>query len=82
MGLTGRLVLGGLTGAIVATALKRPIVSGVALGIAGAAAGTYGGYYLRKGLVQGAGAPDLPVALSGDAAAIALTVRSLQRLLG
>lgn len=80
LGLIGRLTLGGLVGAIVATAFRRPIAGGVALGALGAAAGTYGGFYLRTGLTEGAGLPDLPVALSGDVAAITLAVRSLVRL--
>ena len=79
-GLTGRLVLGGLVGAIVATAFRRPIVGGVALGALGSAAGTYGGFYLRRGLTHGAGLADLPVAITGDAAAVALAIRSLRRL--
>ena len=78
--LFGRLALGSLVGAIVATAFRRPIVGGIAMGAAGAAAGTYGGFYLRKGLTEGTGLPDLPVALSGDAAAVTLAIRSLARL--
>ncbi len=78
--LFGRLTLGGLAGAIVATAFRRPIVGGIALGALGAAAGTYGGFYLRRGLTKGTGLPDLPVALSGDLAAVMLAVRSLNRL--
>ncbi len=79
--LVGRLTLGGVVGAIVATAFKRPLVGGIALGALGAAAGTYGGFYLRKGLTQGTGMKDLPVALAGDATAVTLAIRSLQRLL-
>ncbi len=78
--LAGRLILGGLVGAILATAFRRPLAGSIALGALGAAAGTYGGFYLRHGLTHGAGLADLPVALSGDATAIALAVRSLQRL--
>ena len=78
--LIGRVVLGGLIGAIVATAFKRPIAGGVGLGALGAVAGSYGEYYLRRGLVKGAGLADLPVAISGDAAAVALAIRSLRRL--
>ncbi len=78
--LFGRLTLGGLVGAIVATALRRPIAGGVAIGALGAAIGTYGGFSLRKGLTKGAGLADVPVALCGDVAAIALAVRSLNRL--
>lgn len=80
LGLVGRLTLGGLVGAVVATALRRPIIGGIAFGLLGAAAGTYGGFYARKGLTQGAGLHDLPVAITGDAAAVALAIRSLRRL--
>jgi uncharacterized membrane protein len=80
LGLVGRLTLGGLVGAVVATAFRRPIAGGVAMGAVGAAAGTYGGFYLRRGLTKGAGLNDLPVAITGDAAAVALAVRSLRRL--
>ena len=78
--LIGRLALGGLVGAIVATAFRRPVERGFAMGAMGALAGTYGGFYLRKGLTRGAGLPDMPVALSGDGAAVAMAVRSLLRL--
>lgn len=80
LGLTGRLIMGGLVGAIVATAYRRNITGGAALGAAGAAAGTYGGFYLRKSLTKSAGLNDLPVAVSGDAAAVALAVRAFRRL--
>lgn len=80
LGLIGRLSLGGLVGAIVATAYKRPLAGGIGLGALGAAAGTYGGFYLRKGLTKGAGLNDLPVAITGDAASVALAIRSLRRL--
>lgn len=78
--LIGRLALGGLVGAIVATAFRRPVAGGIALGALGAAAGAFGGFYTRRGLTQGAGLADLPVAITGDAAAVALAVRSLRRL--
>ena len=78
--LIGRVVLGGLVGAIVATAFKRPVAGGVAMGVVGAVAGSYGGYSLRKGLTKGAGLPDMAVALSGDLGAVVMAVRSLGRL--
>ncbi len=78
--LIGRLALGGLVGAIVATAFRRPVERGIAMGAVGALAGTYGGFWLRKGLTTGAGLPDLPVALSGDVASVVMAVRSMQRL--
>ena len=80
IGLIGRLTLGGLVGAIVATAFRRPIANGIGAGVVGAAVGTYGGFYLRRGLTVGSGVPDLPVALSGDLTAVLLAARSLARL--
>lgn len=78
--LVGRLTLGGLVGAIVATAFRRPVAGGIAMGVVGAAIGTFGGFYLRRSLTRGSGLPDMPVAISGDATAVALAVRSLLRL--
>jgi uncharacterized membrane protein len=78
--LAGRLALGGLLGAIVATAFRRPVAGGIAMGAIGAAAGAYGGFYARRGLTRCAGLEDLPVALTGDAAAAALAVGALRRL--
>ena len=78
--LVGRIMLGGMVGAVVASAFRRPLAGGIAMGAVGAVAGTYGGFYLRRGLTHGAGMADLPVAITGDAAAVALAVRSLRRL--
>lgn len=78
--LMGRIVFGGLVGAILATAFRRPLLGGIGLGALGAVAGSYGGFYARRGLTTGAGLPDMPVALSGDVAAVMLAVRSLARL--
>jgi len=78
--LIGRLVFGGLVGAILATAFRRPVLGGIGLGALGAVAGSYGGFYARRGLTTGAGLPDMPVALSGDVTAVMLAVRSLTRL--
>lgn len=80
VGLLGRLVCGGLVGAILATASKRPLAAGIAMGAVGALAGTFGGFALRRSLTKGSGLPDLPVALAGDAAAVALAVAALRRL--
>lgn len=82
LGLFGRCLMGGLAGAVVAKALKRPVASGALMAVAGAVFGSFAGYGVRTGLVKGVGLPDLPVALSGDAAAVALAVRSLQRMTG
>jgi uncharacterized membrane protein len=78
--LFGRLALGATVGAILATAFRRKLAGGIAMGAVGALAGSYGGYYLRRGLTKGTGWPDLPVALSGDAASVTLAACALQKL--
>ena len=78
--LIARLVIGSFVGAILSTAFRRRVAGGIAMGAAGALAGSYGGFYLRRGLTRCAGLPDLPVALTGDAGAVALAVGSLAKL--
>ncbi len=65
-GLIARIVLGALTGACVATAGGEGIVLSAVLGIAGALAGTFGGYQVRTRLVKALGTPDFVVALLED----------------
>jgi uncharacterized membrane protein len=69
-GLIARGVMGGFTGACVAAAGAQGIVIGALLGIAGAMAGTFGGYHARKGLVKATGAPDFVIAVVEDLVAI------------
>ena len=78
--LLGRLVCGGLVGAVVTTAYRRPLLDGIVFGALGAAAGAYGGFYVRRGLTRNAGWPDFPVGILGDILALVLAVRSLNRL--
>ena len=75
----GRVILSGLAGAVIATALRRPVARGVALGVLGAAVGTYGGFYARTGIAKTTH-NDLLVALTEDALAIALAVGSVSQL--
>ncbi len=75
----GRVILSGLAGAVVATALRRPVAGGIALGVLGAVAGTYGGFYARTGLAKAAGR-DWPVALAEDGLAMGLAVGAVRRL--
>ena len=65
-GLIARIVLGGLSGACIASVGGEGIVLGVALGIVGAVAGTYGGYQARTRLVKALGTPDFVIALLED----------------
>jgi uncharacterized membrane protein len=72
--LTGRMLFGMLAGLAIGTEGKgvAPRVAGGLAGMAGAIAGAYGGYATRMFLTRGIGLPDLPGALAGDAAAIAI----------
>lgn len=70
-GLIGRSLLGGLSGAAVATAGGQAMVLGAALGAAGGIAGAFAGYEVRRRLVRALAVPDLAVALLEDAVAIA-----------
>jgi uncharacterized membrane protein len=65
-GLIARILLGGLSGACVASAGGQGMVLGAVLGIFGALAGTYGGYQVRARLVKALGTPDFVIALLED----------------
>jgi uncharacterized membrane protein len=71
LGLIGRSVLGGLSGAAVATSGAQSIAVGAVLGVVGAIAGAFAGYEVRKRLVRALKVPDFIVALFEDAVAIA-----------
>jgi len=65
-GLIARIVMGGFTGACVATAGGQGLPLGAILGIAGALAGTFGGYQVRTRLVKALGTPDYVIAVLED----------------
>ncbi len=71
VGLIGRGVLGGLSGASVAASGAQSIALGAVLGVAGAIAGAFAGYEVRTCLVRALKVPDLVIALLEDAVAIA-----------
>ena len=68
-GFLGRIVTGALCGAALATSGSM-IWGGLIAGIAGAVAGTLGGYEFRMRLVRATGGKDLPIALLEDVIAI------------
>jgi uncharacterized membrane protein len=70
LGLIGRSVLGGLSGAAVAASGAQSIVPGAVLGVAGAIAGAFAGYQVRKRLVRALKVPDFVIAVFEDAVAI------------
>ena len=70
LGLIGRSVLGGLSGAGVAAAGAQSIAPGLILGAAGGIAGAYAGYEGRTRSVRALKVPDFVIALLEDAVAI------------
>jgi uncharacterized membrane protein len=68
-GFIARIVTGGLSGAALGASGGSWIV-GLAAGVIGAIAGTFGGYEFRSRLVKATGGKDLPIALLEDLIAI------------
>jgi uncharacterized membrane protein len=69
-GFSARILFGALCAMILACISGSPIYLGAILGIIGAVAGTYGGWFARTRLVAALHCPDLPIALLEDAIAI------------
>lgn len=70
LGLIGRTVLGGLSGAVLAASGAQSIAIGAVLGVTGAVAGAFSGYEVRKRLVRSLRVPDFVIALLEDTIAI------------
>ena len=75
--LIGRIVFGGLVGALCATGLHGQVIEGVILGSVSAIAGAFVGYHVRHALVKGQGWPDMAVALVEDFLVIGLSVLAM-----
>jgi uncharacterized membrane protein len=75
--LFARLVFGGLVGAIAATGVSGPAFEGIFLGALGALLGAFGGYLVRKYLVQWSGRPDWNLAVIEDASAVVIAIFAL-----
>jgi uncharacterized membrane protein len=71
VGLSARILMGGLTGACVAAGGGQSALLGALLGALGGVVGCFGGYQARTRLVKALGTPDLPVALLEDLLAVA-----------
>jgi len=70
-GLIARIVLGALSGAAIYVAgAQQSWLLGCFVGVAGAMAGTYGGYQVRTRLVKTLRSPDYVIAVLEDLAAI------------
>jgi uncharacterized membrane protein len=70
--LAARLLTGGLCGACLCVAAHQALGLGAAMGAIGALAGAFGGYQVRKRLVNGWKIKDTFVALAEDVVAIGL----------
>src|ERR1700733_10519357 len=70
--LIARIVLGGLSGACLYAAASQGLVMGAVLGVIGALIGTYGGYHVRKALVNGLKVKDIMIAIPEDIIAIGI----------
>ena len=77
-----RVVLGGLVGAIVADGLDGPGFEGAFLGVVGALVGTFGGFLIRRELVERGGGSDWPVAVVEDSIAIGCAVLAMGIITG
>lgn len=69
--LIARMALGGLGGAICATAMDGPGLEGVLLGVVGALVGAFAGFMVRREVVQKLGCKDWKVAVAEDVFTIA-----------
>lgn len=72
--LVARLAFGGLVGAIVATALRGSAVEGIILGVSSALIGAFGGYLIRREMVQWLECKDWHVAMAEDLLAIGCAI--------
>lgn len=69
-GLGARGVAGGLSAAALCASAGQSLVPGIFLGAASAVAGAFGGYHLRRSLVQKSHMPDFMVAVAEDVIAV------------
>ena len=65
-----RMLMGAFAAATLAIGVGGSIEMGALLGLIGAVIGTYGGYFVRTGVVKALHSPDWPIALVEDAIAI------------
>lgn len=72
VGLSARIVTGGLCGACIAVAGGAALLVGAVAGAIGGVAGAFAGYRARVGLVRSLRLPDVAIAVTEDIVAIAL----------
>ena len=79
LGLTARMVTGGVTGACVSVGGGRGALGGAALGALGGTVGCFAGYWARTRLVKALATRDLYVALIEDIVAVGGSVWVVSR---
>ena len=79
VGLSARVVMGGLCGATVGVAGGESIALGIVVGILGAIVGTYGGYFARTRSVKALGVLDVVIAVIEDIVAVGGGLLALSR---
>jgi uncharacterized membrane protein len=72
--LLARIISGGLVGGIVAAGLNGSEFEGIVLGVGGALVGAFGGYLIRKEIVERSGSKDWPVAVAEDLVTVGFAV--------
>ena len=72
VGLSARIVTGGLCGACLAIAGGAALLVGAIAGAIGGVAGAFGGYHARVGLVRSLHLPDVAIAVPEDIVAVGL----------
>lgn len=77
-----RLLMGGLAGAIAATSLAGSGIEGVVLALIGTLLGAFGGFMVRREVVENTGCEDWHFALAEDAFAIAAAGFALHVITG
>jgi uncharacterized membrane protein len=80
VGLSARVLMGGLCGATVGVAGGESIAMGIVVGVLGGIAGAYGGYYARTRAVKALGVPDVVIAVIEDIVAIGGGLLALSRM--
>jgi uncharacterized membrane protein len=80
--LVWRLTLAGFVGAIAATSMQGPGLEGVLLAVVGALIGAFGGYMLRRDLVQKFDCRDWHIAIAEDILAIGVAIWAFRVISG
>jgi uncharacterized membrane protein len=75
-----RAVSGGVSGAAIASARRKPAFWGAVIGAAAAVGATYGAFHLRRRVGKSLHVPDAVVALAEDALAVSVGVAAMRRL--